>query len=243
MITGANRGIGLEFARQYAEQGWRVIATCRRPEAADALAEIVRTCRRVAVEPLDVTDPGSIENLAAACAGAPIDVLLNNAGILGGSFADQRFGRVDDRAFRRAMAVNALGPLRMAEAFAPHVIASGQKKIVNITSAMGSIEDAASGGLSRRVTGGLFNYRASKSALNMMMRTVAVDLRARGVIVSLIHPGPVNTDIVGMIPGFVRALVLMSPEAAVRRMIALIDTLTLERSGAYLRADGSVIPW
>ncbi len=242
LITGSNRGIGLEFARQYAEKGWRVIATCRRPEEAEELKKIASGHPNLTIERLDVTDQDQIESVANKYADIAIDVLLNNAGVLGGPLKSQRFGRVDYDQFRLAMAVNAVGPLRMAEAFALHVATSEQKKIVNITSVMGSLDNAGKTGLGRRITGGLFIYPPSKTALNMMMRTLALELEGQGVIVSLIHPGGVNTDIVP-VPGFLRRLVLMSAEKSVRHMIDLIDGLTPEQSGVFLQYDGDIILW
>jgi NAD(P)-dependent dehydrogenase (short-subunit alcohol dehydrogenase family) len=242
LITGSNRGIGLEFARQYAEQGWRVIATCRRPDEVVELAEIVTAYPNVTIKRLDVTDHAGINALAAEYEGVPIDLLINNAGILGGALKSQRFGQVDYAAFRQAMAVNAVGPLKMAEAFAPHIAASAQKKIINITSVMGSLDNAGKSDFNRRIVGGLFIYPPSKTALNLMMRTLALELEDQGVIVTLIHPGGVNTEIVP-VPGFLRAIFLTSPKKAVRRMIALIDTLGPEQSGLMLHTDGEVIPW
>ena len=174
LITGANRGIGLELARQYAAAGWDVIGCCRSPQEAGDLKALKG---KVEVKALDVGDAASIQKLAAELKGRAIDVLLNNAGILGRRVG---FGQSETVEFLDLQRVNALAPLLMAEAFVEHVASSGQKKIAAITSGLASItnvDDAAS-----------YAYRASKASLNMVMRKLAHDLKGRGVLAAAISP-------------------------------------------------------
>ncbi|NND36533.1 MAG: SDR family NAD(P)-dependent oxidoreductase, partial [Gammaproteobacteria bacterium] len=146
LITGANRGLGLDFARQYAEDGWRVIACCRTPADAAELQDLAKQYDGVTIEKLDVCDRGAVDALARECAGQPIDVLLNNAGIIGPipiaeHVERQQFGTMDYEVWRDVVETNTFAPLKMAEAFVEHVAASEQKKIVNISSTVGSITE------------------------------------------------------------------------------------------------------
>jgi NAD(P)-dependent dehydrogenase (short-subunit alcohol dehydrogenase family) len=229
LITGSNRGIGLELARGYAKKGWQVIATCRKPEKATELQEIAADYPNVAIERLDVTDFEEIDALAEKYRNVPIDVLLNNAGISGGS-ENQKFGEFNFEAYNKVMAVNVIGPLKMAEAFIEHVEASEQKKIISITSTQGSIA---------RTFGGIYFYRASKAALNMVMKTLSIELRKRGVTVGLVAPGFVRTD-------FTKGLdfpMMISPEESAAAVIGVIDNDTIEQSGTFVRHTGEEAPW
>jgi len=227
LITGSNRGIGLEFARQYAARGWRVIATCRHPEKAVNLQAIAAANPQVIIEKLDVTDLGAIDALAHKYRDTAIDVLLNNAGISGG-LNNQRFGHINYATFHDVYAVNVVGPLKMAEAFQTQVAASDLKKIITISSTAGSIANS---------TGLLYIYRSSKTAVNMAMRNLANELQAKGIIVGLIAPGPTNADVVkGRVP-------LGKPEDRVKVMIDVIDRFTLDMSGSFVAYDGKVLPW
>jgi len=229
LISGSSRGIGLEITRRYAEKGWRVIATCRTPAKALALQEIADAHANVTIDRLDVTDFEQIDALAAKYADTPIDVLLNNAGISGGSEA-QQFGEFDFPVFNQVMAVNVIGPLRMSEAFIDNVAASEQKKIINIASGQGSIT---------RNFGGQYFYRASKSALNMVMRTLSIELKKKGITVGLLSPGFVRTD-------FTKGLdlpMMISPEESAEAVVLLIDNYTLDDTGTYVRNTGEPIPW
>ncbi len=230
LITGSNRGIGLELARQYAEKGWNVIATARKPDKAEELQAIAAEHPDVVVEKLDVTDHDAIDALAAKYKDQPIDVLLNNAGITG-SRESQVFGQMDYDVFFKVINVNVVGPLKMAEAFIDNVAASDQKKIVSITSSEGSIT---------MVRGARnYFYRPSKAALNMVMRTLSKEVARRGVIVGLINPGLVATDMTSMLPDRIK----MSPQESVSGIIAVIDGLTPETSGTFLQWDGKELPW
>lgn len=234
LITGASRGLGLEFAAQYARAGWRVHATCRDPEAADALnamaagaPDTVALHPTVALHRLDVTDRGQILALAAALGGEPIDVLLNNAGVYRDQ--DRAFGNLDYAGWEETLRVNTLGPMRMAEAFVDRVAASARKLIVCISSQMGSIGDTVGGG-------GSYAYRSSKTALNSVVKGLAGDLRDRGITVVAVHPGWVATDMGG-------ADAPLSPAESVRAMRAMIERLAPAASGTFLKYDGSEIPW
>lgn len=229
LITGSSRGIGLELARQYAERGWNVIATCRTPPEAAELQAIAAAHDNVTIEALDVTDFAQVDALAARYAGRPIDVLLNNAGISGGS-ENQQFGQLNYPVYQQVHAVNVLGPLKMAEAFLGSVKASEQKKIINITSTQGSI--------GRNFGGNMF-YRSSKSALNMVMNTLAIELKKQGITVGLVSPGFVKTDFVGDLD----LPIMITPQESAAAVIAVIDNYGLEQSGSFIRHTGEPSEW
>lgn len=218
LITGANRGMGLEFARQYAAAGWRVLGTVRDPMAGRALSEAggeVYVC--------DVADPAQVARLKASLAGVDLDVLLLNAGIYGES---QEFGGVDPAAFMKVMAVNALAPLKLAEAFAGQM--AGRKVIAAVSSKMGAMSDNTSGGS--------YAYRASKAALNMVMKGLAVDLAGRGILTVALSPGWVRTDMGG--PN-----APLDAAEAVAGMRKVVDGLRSEDSGALIHYDGTLLTW
>lgn len=221
LITGTNRGIGLELTRQYAAEGWRVIACCRHPDTATELQKIAGTVERLA---LDVTDDAAIKRLARDLAGRPVDVLLNNAGAIGDR---ETFGQTDTDGWLRLFHINCIAPLHMLEAFQDHLAAGEQKKAVSISTRMASMGDNPSGGN--------YGYRTSKAALNMAMVTAAADLRGR-LTLAVIHPGWVQTDMGGP-----AAPVKVEDSAAgIRRIIA---RLTPAESGRFFNYDGSTIPW
>ena len=235
LVTGANRGIGLELARNYADRGWTVIATARRPEAADDLNAIAADNPKVSVERLDVLDQAQVDALAAKYEDQPIDVLLNNAAILGEP-NDQKFGDYDFELFARIMATNVAGPMRMAEAFYPHVAASDQKKIIAITSVQGSISSAFGGSI-------VF-YNSSKSALNMSMKNLSGALKEEGITVALISPGAVDTDMMNL--ALDRAGVsfqLLTPQASAEAVINVIDQYGMDLTGTFMAHTGTEIPW
>jgi NAD(P)-dependent dehydrogenase (short-subunit alcohol dehydrogenase family) len=250
LITGSNRGIGLEFVRQYAGLGWRVIATCRNPDGADELAEIASSHPNVTIERLDLTDHPEIDGLAALYADTAIDVLVNNAALLGPR-GDQAFGRLDYELFQEILAVNTIGTIKVTEAFANHVARSSQKKIVTLGSAAGSIGMVTA-------PADFYAYRASKAGLHLLMRNTALDLGRQGILVALVNPGLVDTrgfaDIgpndpvpadFKQVVKLIRSgdLELASPEEAVADMIELIAGLTPEQTGVFLNRDGQVLPW
>jgi NAD(P)-dependent dehydrogenase (short-subunit alcohol dehydrogenase family) len=231
LITGANRGLGLEFARQYVAAGWTVVATARDPRNAAELRELAGATSRVTIEQLDVLDREAIAALAQRYEGKPIDVLINNAGI-GGDPALQSLGSFDYDLFEEAMAVNVYGPLAVSEAFLANVAASRHKKIVAITSGWGVFS------LPRPP--GPYFYRASKAALNMAMHALQADLRDEQIIVGLVAPGAADTALRRQLQGNTPA-----PTAAesVSAMITVIDGLTLENSTQPINFDGSMLPW
>ena len=219
LITGANRGIGLALARQYAARGDRVIGVCR--HSSDALTQ---TGAHVEAG-VDVTDDAALAALAERLRDTRIDVLVLNAGIL----SNEVFGRIDAEGFehmRRQFEVNALGPLRVVQALRGRLADGGKVGIV--TSRMGSMADNSSGGY--------YGYRASKAAVNAIGKSLAVDLAMSGVAVVLLHPGYVATDMVGG-KGDV------SPDEAARGLIAQLDALTPARSGSFVHANGTSLPW
>jgi NAD(P)-dependent dehydrogenase (short-subunit alcohol dehydrogenase family) len=229
LITGASRGIGLELTRQYAGRDWQVIATARTPAEATALSAIAKEHPNVTIEALDVTDLRQIDALAAKYKGRPVDVLLNNAGISGGEEAGT-FGKLDYAVYDQVHAVNVIGPLKMAEAFLPNVAASQQKKIMNITSTQGSIT---------RSTGGGYFYRSSKAALNMIMHSLAIDLKPKGITVGLVSPGFVRTD-------FTKGIdlpMMITPEQSATAVIKVIDGYDLSKTGTFMRHTGEEAAW
>ncbi len=227
LITGANRGLGLEFARQYAAEGWQVFAACRAPDGARELQELVaKSAGNIRVLAMDVRDSASVRTAAATLGGAAIDLLLNNAGI--GAPHNQRIGSLDYLAWVRVLDTNTLGPMRVIEAFLECVAQSRDKRIVTITSGMGSLADNSSGGS--------YAYRSSKAAVNMVMRSLAIDLAPRGITCVVINPGWVRTDMGGP-----RGKI--SPAESIAAMRSLIASLRSEDSGKFLNYTGKIYPW
>ena len=228
LITGANRGIGLEFCRQYAADGWRVLACSRYPEKSDALNKLAAQYPElIKMHALDVADHVQIERLAQVLADESIDLLINNAGIYPDS--DKKgFGHTDYAEWIQAFRINTMAPLKMAETFATQITRSKQKTIVTITSKMGSFAD--NGG------GGSYLYRSSKAALNMVVKSLGIDLKPIGITAVVFHPGWVKTDMGG--PN-----ALISAEQSVSGIRQIISRLTLADSGKFFGYDGQVIPW
>lgn len=231
LVTGANRGIGLEYVRQYAARGWNVIATTRHPEEAVDLKALAAANPRITVEKLDVTDFAAVDALAARYQGKPIDILVNNAGIAGAA-RDQYFGKHSDwQVFELVLRTNTIAPLKIAEAFLPQLEASQQKKLVNVSSSEGSIAGVNAPRM--------YFYRTSKAGLNMGMRNIALAVKGRGIAVALINPGPVDTDLMAGMP----KKMLRSKEQAVADLIRITDALTLENSGTFWDFTGKPLPW
>ncbi len=228
LITGANRGIGLEFVRQYAADGWCVFACCRDPAAARELNEVAAGhADRVSIYPLDVTDHRQIEQLSHTLADEAIDVLINNAGVYPPEHGDV-FGKTDYSAWVHTFEVNTMAPLKMAEAFIQQVARSRRKTIITLTSKMGSVADNRGGGS--------YIYRSSKSAVNNVMKSLSIDLSSRQITAVLLHPGWVRTDMGG--PNG-----LISAQQSVTGMRQVIDTLRFEDSGQFYAYDGQIVPW
>ena len=232
LVTGANRGIGLELARQYAARGWKVIGTARRPGEATELNKLAAgNDGRVVVEALDVTDLAAIDALARKYEGKPLDILFNNAGITGGG-ENQQFARnMQWELFDAVYQTNVVGPLKLAEAFLPHLQAGYLKKVSNVSSSQGSIGSTKNGTL--------YIYRSSKAALNMVMKNLANQLRSKGIAVALIDPGPVDTD---MMAGLPKAM-LRPATLAASQLIDITDQLDPTNTGTFWTFDGTVLPW
>jgi len=227
LVTGANRGLGLEFARQYAADGWQVIAACRAPMAAKELQRLAdESGGRTRVLEVDVTDKASARAAAAALKGEAIDLLLNNAGV--GSPRDQRIGSLDYAAWAKVLETNTLGPMRVVEAFVENVAKSRLKTIVTITSGMGSVEDNTSGGS--------YAYRSSKAAVNMVVKSLSIDLAPRGITCIVMNPGWVRTDMGG-------SGGTLSPAESIKAMRSVIASLKPEDSGKFFNYNGKTYPW
>jgi NAD(P)-dependent dehydrogenase (short-subunit alcohol dehydrogenase family) len=234
LITGANRGIGLEFVRQLAERRWNIIATARSPQKADDLIALAADYPQIVIEQLDVTDHPGIDALAAKYRDHPIDILLSNAGLTPNySSAFKRLKGIDFDIALKSYAVNAIGPLKLAQAFMPHIEASEQKKIIIISSRAGSFEQSPKLPM-------MYSYRGSKAALNMYMYTLAFETPKKGIILTLLSPGQVNTsDTQGMKrPG------VIEPDESVTKMLLVIDGLTPDDNGKFLSHEGGeLIGW
>jgi NAD(P)-dependent dehydrogenase (short-subunit alcohol dehydrogenase family) len=230
LITGANRGIGLEYVRQYSTRGWTVIATARKPAEATELKALATANPAILIEQLDVSDLASVDALAEKYRGKPVDILVNNAGITGAP-ADQVFGKLNYPVFEQVFRTNVIGPLKVAEAFLSSLEAGQQKKLVNISSSEGSIGSVTAGRT--------YFYRASKAALNMEMKNLAVVLKGKGIALALINPGPVDTD---MMKGAPKSI-LRPKEQAVADMIRITDRLNVNNTGLYWNYSGEFLPW
>ena len=220
LITGANRGIGLEYARQFAEKGYTVIGTARSPEKAEELAAVADR-----VEQLDVTAPASVAALAKRLDGLAIDILINNAGIF--DRRDVTIDKVDFHVIERTFAVNTLGPLRVTQALLPNLRAGKRKIVIGMTSALGSIEKS---------NGRWYSYRASKSALNQFNKIMSAELGPEGFICTVLHPGWVRTDMGGSNATY-------SPEESVAGLVAVIERLGPEDNGRFYDFRGESVPW
>lgn len=225
LVTGANRGLGLEFAKQYAAGGYRVFATARDPSGAKELAALAKAHPSLSVHKLAVDQADSVAALARELSGQPIDILLNNAGVMGPR--QQTLGKLDYAGMLETLNVNSIAPLRLAETFLGNVEKSERKLIVALTSGMGSIADSS---------GGSYAYRASKAALNMSYHNLALDLKERGVIAIVINPGWVQTDMGG------RGAPL-KPDASISAMRKVFDSVTLADSGKFMDYKGSTWAW
>jgi NAD(P)-dependent dehydrogenase (short-subunit alcohol dehydrogenase family) len=232
LITGANRGLGLAFAEQYAGKGWNVLATCRKPEAATTLQELALTRPRVAIETLDVTSDEQVATLAAGYRDQPVDVLLNNAGIYG-TLSSQALGAMDFSGAAQVFDINALGALRMIEAFLPNVAASGQKKIVSLGGGLGAPSIGSQ-------FGGHYAMKMSKAAHLIAMGTLQTEVKDKGVIVVMISPGRVNTRLMRD-SGWTGPSLEAAESAA--QVIARIDSLEPAMHGRLVTYDGKIIPW
>jgi len=227
LITGANRGLGLEFARQYLADGWQVYAACRDPSSASELRRLADASgHNLRILTLDVTNPASVKAAAVKLDGQAIDLLLNNAGI--GGPRGQTIGNIDYEAWANVLDANTMGPMRVSEAFVDNVARSERKLIVTLTSGMGSLADNTSGGS--------IAYRSSKAAVNMVMRSLAHDLAPLGITCVVVNPGWVRTDMGG-------PHATLTPTESVTMLRHLIETLGPARSGKFFNYDGREYPW
>ena len=227
LVTGANRGLGLEFVRQYAQAGDRVIAVCREPAKAKALAEIAGTSGgRVAVHAADVGDDAAVAALKRSVGDEPLDVLVANAGVMGPE-RQHRPGDLDVAGWLQTLSVNTLGPVRTAQAFLPNLKAGAGRKLIAITSGMGSSAEAG---------GGYLAYRASKAALNNAWRNLSIALKGDGIVCVAMSPGWVKTDMGG-------AGAELTPQQSVSALRRLIDGFTARDSGRYVSHRGEDIAW
>ena len=232
LITGSNRGIGLAFAQYYAGAGWNVIATARDPAGATELQTLASTNSQVVIEALDLVDLERIETLGAAYADVPIDVLINNAAMLG-DLEKQSFGFYDKTLFDEVMAVNVFGPMMMTEAFLPSLLEGEQKKVVTISSGLGSL--TLVGGMKA-----MAYYRISKAGMNMSMRGIRAELRSQGIIVALLAPGRVGTQLLADSGYDGPSLTPTESAAAVAKNI---EALTLKDRGKPINFNGKILPW
>ncbi len=226
IITGANRGLGLEFARQYAVAGWRVYACCRDPSKASELCELKGQHTNLSVHGMDVRDHRQIDVLAKNLAQENIDIVLNNAGVF--YKESESLGSLGYDAWLDSFRINTLAAAKMAEAFVTQVARSEKRLFVAITSLMGSIDDNGSGGY--------YPYRSSKAALNAVMKSLAIDLKPNKVGALLLHPGWVKTEMGG-------PHAKITPQESVRGMRKVIDNFKLKDSGRFFDYAGKELPW
>ena len=232
LVTGASRGLGLEMVRQFVGDGWRIYACCRTPDtAADLAALAAQSDGAITLHTLDVSKPAQIAALADEFRGTPIDMLVNNAGLLGCTIDDQApasFGTIDYEAWLEVHEINTMAPLRVTEAFVDHVAQSDMKLLFFMSTHMGSITDLADGGL--------YSYRSSKAALNLLVKALSIDLASRGVRTIAVHPGWVSTDMGSP------AAPVTPPEsiAGIRRVVAGYDG---GQTGRFYQYDGKELPW
>ena len=217
LVTGANRGIGLEYCRQIKERGDKAIAVCR--SSSSELDEL-----EIQVETgVDITSESSVQTLAEKLKNTPIDVLINNAAIV------ERISleTLDFESIRRQFEVNAIGTLRFTVAMLPNLAANA--KVIIMTSRMGSIEDNTSGGS--------YGYRMSKVAVSMAGKSLAIDLKPKGISVAILHPGLVQTRMTNFTPNGI------TTQTSVEGLLARIDELNLENTGSFWHANGEILPW
>ena len=219
LITGAARGLGLEFVKQYAAKGWKVHACARSPESLKEVAGDIH------LHKLEVTDYAAVKALASELKGEAIDVLICNAGVSGREAAD--LGTIDPKVWRDTFEVNALAPLMMAEAFVEQVAASKDRKLIAISSRLGSITHN---------DGARYAYRASKTALNMEWKSLSKDTASKGLICVVLHPGWVQTDMGGQ-------AATLTIAQSVPSMVTVIDWLKPADYGRFLNSDGAELPW
>lgn len=228
LITGANRGIGLEFARQFSERGWLTIATARNPAAAKELNELASQHRNLVIEKLDVADHAGIDVLAAKYQGQPIDVLINNAGLMQGPDRGQMVGTIDYAEFERFYRINAMGPLKVSEAFYPNVKTSKLKVMSALTTGRGELGIPVPG---------FTLYKTSKAAMDAIQHEIAIRWKNQGIKVVTLMPGRVLTHGERATPGQTTVPV----QDSVAGMIRILENLTPEQSDHTINWDGTIL--
>ena len=223
LITGANRGLGLEFVKQYALDNYEVIACTRKINKKDDLHRLQASFENISIHTLDVENFLSIDQFAKTLK-KPIDILINNAGL----YPNSSFDHMNYEAWLNAFKINTLAAFKMAKAFLPHLKKGELKKIVSLTSKMGSIDDNSGGGE--------YLYRSSKTALNMVMKSLSIDLKPHDMSLITLHPGWVRTDMGG--PNG-----LIDVDESVTGMKRQIDKLSIKTTGQFIAYDGKKIPW
>ena len=225
LITGANRGIGFELTRQYLTRGAQVIATCRDPDTAHDLQDMGVHNDRLLIAPLDVRDQTSVDALAQTIDRKPLDIVINNAGVMGGDH--QRLDDMDYDAWTETLETNTIAPFRVAAALVPNLKQTPRPRLITVSSQMGSLN---------RQSTGAYIYRSSKAAVNKVMQVMSLELRSDGIIVCPVHPGCVRTDMGGPSAD-------ISVEESVRGLTCLISRLTIEDSGKFFQWNGEEHAW
>lgn len=234
LITGANRGLGLGLVEEYAKDGWKIIATSRNPNNSDELLELAnKNENNIEILQLDVENLKSISDLSQVLQNTPIDVLANVAGYYGKKIVSepgglQEFGSTDYEDWQRIIKVNIFGPMKICETLINNIELGNDKKIITLSSIIGSI-----GGNDQ---GMMYAYRVSKAGVNAIMRSMAIDLKDKGIICIPLHPGWVRTDMGGPNAD-------IDTKTSVEGMKRVIDSLSIKDSGRYMVYDGSELPW
>jgi len=223
LVTGANRGLGLEFVKQYATDNYEVIACVRKLNKKDSLHKLQASYKNISIFELDIQNFTSIDQLAKTLK-KPIDILINNAGV----YPDSSIDHIDYDAWLDAFKINTLAAFKMTKAFLPHLKKGDLKKVASLTSKMGSIDDNSGGGE--------YLYRSSKTALNMVMKSLSIDLKPYDLSLITLHPGWVRTDMGG--PNG-----LIDADESVAGMKRQIDKLSVKTTGQFIAYDGKKIPW
>ena len=227
LVTGTNRGLGLEFVRQYAQDNWQVHACCRELDQARELMQLAAQYKNISIHALDVADHKQIDALGKELRDTSIDIVLNNAGVYAGS-SDESFGTLNYQAWDHEFRINTLATAKMAEVFVEQVARSDKRLIAALSSLMGSMADNGSGGS--------YLYRSSKAALNAVMVSLARDLKARRIGTLVLHPGWVKTDMGG-------SNAEITVEVSVRGMRKVMAQFTLKNSGRFMAYEGNELPW
>lgn len=226
LITGSNRGIGLELCRQYAMSDWIVYAFCRQPQNAPELSQLALDHSNIHIHALDVLNDSQMKQSAHDLKDVPIDILFANAGVYGQG--DAYLGNINSDKWLECLRINTMAPLKLVECFSSNISRSKLKTIAVMSSKMGSMADNSSGGS--------YVYRSSKAALNAVMVSAAIDLKPQGIKLALLHPGWVQTDMGG-------SNAEISVSQSVTQLRSILTNLTLDLSGSFFDIDGSIIPW